>query len=115
MKLVTSKAPLYVQLVEHVETHLHAQLHEDGAAPLYVPRAALMIGWRVAGSAQFLLALSEQSEQSALGTFSSLLPPDLATLLRSAVFFTGALFFARMALSLRHFSWFLDWIQSGAK
>jgi hypothetical protein len=30
-------ASLYVQLVEHVETHLHAQLHEDGAAPLYVP------------------------------------------------------------------------------
>ena len=30
-------APLYVQLGEHVETHLHAQLQEDGAAPLYVP------------------------------------------------------------------------------
>ena len=31
--------------------------------------------------------------------FSSLLPPDLAALLRSAFFFTWALFFARMALS----------------
>ena len=42
-----------------------------------------------------LLALLEQS---ALGTSSPPLPPDLA-LLRSAFFFTGALFFARMALS----------------
>ena len=54
-------------------------------------------------SAQFLLALAEQS---ALGTFSSLLPPDLAALLRSAFFFTGALFFARPALSRSAFHGF---------
>ena len=43
--------------------------------------------------AQFLLALSEQS---ALCTFFSLLPPGLAALLRSAGFFPGDTFFARM-------------------
>ena len=63
-------------------------------------------------SAQFLLALSEQSEQRALYTFSSLLPPDLAALLRSAFFFTGALFFARMALSRSAFHGFSDWISA---
>ena len=47
-------------------------------------------------SAQFLLALSEQS---ALCTFFSLLPPGLAALLRSAGFFSGAVFFARMTLA----------------
>ena len=46
--------------------------------------------------AQLLFAVSEQS---ALGTFSSLLPPGLAALLRSAGFFSGAVFFARMALA----------------
>ena len=54
-------------------------------------------------SAQFLLALAEQS---ALGTFSSLLPPDLAALLRSAVFFFGAVFFARMTLARSAFHGF---------
>ena len=40
-------------------------------------------------SAQFLLALAEQG---ALGTFSSLLPPDLATWLRSAFSSPGLCF-----------------------
>ena len=52
------------------------------------------------------LRLSEQSKQRALCTFSSLLPPDLAALLRSAVLFTEALFFARVALSRSAFHGF---------
>ena len=54
-------------------------------------------------SAQLLLAFSEQS---ALGTFSSLLPPGLAALLRSAGFFSGAVFFARMTLARSAFHGF---------
>ena len=46
--------------------------------------------------AQFLFAVSEQS---ALGTFSSLLPPGLAALPRSAGFFSEAVFFTRMTLA----------------
>ena len=46
--------------------------------------------------AQLSLAFSEQS---ALGTFSSLLPPGLAALLRSAGFFSGAVCFVRMTLA----------------
>ena len=47
-------------------------------------------------SAQLLLAFSERS---ALGTFSSLLPPGLAAWLRSAGFFSGAVCFLRMTLA----------------
>jgi len=50
-----------------------------------------------------LLALSEQS---ALCTFFSLLPPGLAALLRSAGFFSGAVFFARMTLARSVFQGF---------
>ena len=45
-------------------------------------------------------------ESSALCTFSFLLPPGLAALLRSAFFFTGVLFFARMTLSRSSFHGF---------
>ena len=45
-------------------------------------------------------------------TFFSLLPPGLAALLRSAGFFSGAVFFAGMTLARSvRFSWFSDWIQ----
>jgi len=50
-----------------------------------------------------LLALSEQS---ALCTFFSLFPPGLAALLRSAGFFSGAVFFARMTLARSVFQGF---------
>jgi len=50
-----------------------------------------------------LLALSEQS---ALCTFFSLLPPGLAALLRSAGFFSEAVFFARMTLARSAFQGF---------
>ena len=56
---------------------------------------------------QLLLVLAEQS---ALGTFSSLLPPGLAALLRSAGFFSGAVCFVRMTLARSTFHGFSDWI-----
>ena len=46
--------------------------------------------------AKVLLAFSEQN---ALGTFSSLVLPGLAALLRSAGFFSGAVCFVRMTLA----------------
>ena len=58
-----------------------------------MPRITVFISF---DSAQLLLAFSEQS---ALGTFSSLLPPGLAALLRSAGFFSGAVCFFRMTLA----------------
>ena len=58
-------------------------------------------------SAQSLLALSEQS---ALCTFFSILPPGLAALLRSAGFFSGAAFFIRLMRATKRFSWFSDCI-----
>ena len=54
-------------------------------------------------SAQFLLALSEQS---ALCTFFSLLPPGLTALLRSAGFCSRAVFFAQMTLARSAFHGF---------
>ena len=46
------------------------------------------------------------SEQSSLCTFFSLLPPGLAALLRSACFFSGAVFFARLTLARSAFHGF---------
>ena len=58
--------------------------------------AALTRSCWVRPSAQFLLALAEQS---AVCTFFSLFPAGLAALLRSAGFFYGVVFFARMTLA----------------
>ena len=54
--------------------------------------------------AQLLFAVSEQS---ALGTFSSLLPPGLAALLRSAGFFSGVVFVTRLTRATSAFHGFL--------